>query len=77
MFETAGAQSMFQELARKNATSYDAEVEKWMVKIGVPAARFGNAEDVGALCALLCSRFASYIIGQSLVIDGGQVRTIF
>jgi 3-oxoacyl-[acyl-carrier protein] reductase len=37
----------------------------------IPAKRFGTPDDLGAACAFLCSAHASYITGQSLLIDGG------
>ena len=37
----------------------------------IPAQRFGSAEEFGATCAFLCSRHASYITGQNVLIDGG------
>ena len=43
----------------------------------VPLRRLGNADEVGALCAYLCSSQAAYITGQTLVIDGGMSRTIW
>ncbi len=36
-----------------------------------PAGRYGRAEEVGALCAFICSVHAGYMTGQSLLIDGG------
>jgi 3-oxoacyl-[acyl-carrier protein] reductase len=45
--------------------------------VGIPALKLGDAKDVGALCALLCSQYASFIIGQSIVIDGGQLFSTF
>ena len=36
-----------------------------------PAGRFGKAEEIGALCAFVCSEHAGYLTGQSLLIDGG------
>ena len=36
-----------------------------------PAGRFGRAEEIGALCAFVCSEHAGYLTGQSLLIDGG------
>jgi 3-oxoacyl-[acyl-carrier protein] reductase len=41
-----------------------------------PMKRFGTIEELGALCAFLCSRQAVYITGQSIVIDGGQVQSL-
>ncbi len=37
----------------------------------IPAHRFGAPEEFGATCAFLCSRHASYITGQNVLIDGG------
>lgn len=42
----------------------------------VPAARLGELEEVGAYCAYLCSAQAGFIVGQSLLIDGGAVPTV-
>ncbi len=36
-----------------------------------PAGRFGDPEEFGAACAFLCSRYAGYITGQNLLMDGG------
>jgi len=36
-----------------------------------PAGRFGQPEEIGALCAFLCSAHAGYMTGQSLLMDGG------
>jgi 3-oxoacyl-[acyl-carrier protein] reductase len=41
-----------------------------------PMKRIGRLEEIGALCAFLCSRQAGYMTGQSIVIDGGQVPTL-
>ena len=37
----------------------------------IPAGRFGNAEEFGAICAFLCSVQAGYITGQNILPDGG------
>lgn len=37
----------------------------------IPAKRLGTTEEFGAACAFLCSTQASYITGQSLLLDGG------
>ncbi|VCU69253.1 3-oxoacyl-[acyl-carrier-protein] reductase FabG [Pigmentiphaga humi] len=36
-----------------------------------PAGRMGRAEELGALCAFICSAHTGYITGQSILIDGG------
>ena len=44
----------------------------WNARIAQnPAGRFGQADELGAYCAFLCSAQAGYITGQSLLIDGG------
>ena len=37
----------------------------------IPAQRFGEAAEFGALCAFVCSAHAGYLTGQNLLIDGG------
>jgi len=43
----------------------------------IPAQRFGNAEEFGAMCAFLCSQQASYIVGQNILSDGGAYPGTF
>jgi 3-oxoacyl-[acyl-carrier protein] reductase len=43
----------------------------------VPAGRFGSAEEFGALCAFVCSAQASYLVGQNLLLDGGNYPRTF
>ncbi len=43
----------------------------------VPMKRMGTKKEFGALCAFLCSYQASFITGQSIVIDGGYVPSLF
>lgn len=37
-----------------------------------PVGRLGTPEDVGALCAFLCSPLADFISGTTILIDGGR-----
>jgi len=39
----------------------------------IPLARFGSPGDVAAVCVFLASEEASYITGQTLIVDGGMV----
>jgi 3-oxoacyl-[acyl-carrier protein] reductase len=45
-------------------------------KATVPAKRFGDASEIGEICAFLCSLQAGYITGQSIVVDGGLFNAV-
>ena len=40
----------------------------------IPAGRYGTAEEFGATCAFLCSQHAGFIVGQNILLDGGNVN---
>jgi NAD(P)-dependent dehydrogenase (short-subunit alcohol dehydrogenase family) len=50
---------------------FDLEGAKEAAKKSVPAARYGLPIDVAKLAVFLCSDEASFIIGQTIVMDGG------
>jgi 3-oxoacyl-[acyl-carrier protein] reductase len=41
---------------------------------GIPAGRYGTREEFGAACAFLCSKHAGFIVGQSILLDGGATN---
>ena len=41
---------------------------------GIPARRYGTAEEFGAMCAFLCSQHAGFIVGQNILLDGGATN---
>ncbi|HKP65450.1 MAG TPA: SDR family oxidoreductase, partial [Casimicrobiaceae bacterium] len=43
----------------------------------IPAGRFGNPREFGAICAFLCSVHASYIAGQNILADGAAYPGTF
>ncbi len=43
----------------------------------IPTGFMGDADDLAPMAAFLCSERARYIVGQNIVIDGGQYPTIF
>lgn len=43
---------------------------------GVPAGRFGEAHEVAATAAFLCTPAAGYINGVSIPVDGGRTRSL-
>lgn len=77
MFHTAAVREQFTAAAQRNGTSYEAEVANFAEAYQIPAKRFGEPRDVGSLVAWLCSEHASYITGQSIVVDGGTTRSTF
>lgn len=44
---------------------------------GIPARRFGTAEEFGAVCAFICSAHAGYLTGQNILLDGGSYPGTF
>jgi 3-oxoacyl-[acyl-carrier protein] reductase len=47
------------------------DAQKRMLE-AIPLGRFGRPEDVADAVVFLCSEAASYITGQTLVVDGGM-----
>lgn len=43
----------------------------------VPAGRFGDTAEFGAVCAFLCSAQAAYMTGQNILLDGGAYPGTF
>ena len=77
MHHTAAAEQRFGQMAKEQGTSYDQVVNDWIREWRIPAEKFGDIDDFGSICALLCSAQASYIVGQSLVVDGGATTSTF
>ncbi|MEO9872845.1 SDR family oxidoreductase [Ekhidna sp.] len=59
----------------KNLGKTEMEIEEGMKKM-IPAGRFGEASEIAAYAALLCSPSGAYINGTSLRIDGGRTGSI-
>jgi 3-oxoacyl-[acyl-carrier protein] reductase len=77
MHHTATARERFGQMAKEQGSSYDQVVQDWIDEWKIPANRFGDIDDFGAICALFCSQQANYIIGQNLVVDGGVTNSTF
>ena len=43
----------------------------------IPAGFLGDVQDIAPIAALLCSPLARFIVGQNIVVDGGQHLSIF
>ena len=46
------------------------------MKSGVPAARFGTANEVANAVVFLCTPAASYINGINVPVDGGRTKSL-
>lgn len=77
MFHTAFVHDQLTARAQANATSYEAEVARMVEDFQIPAQRFGDPRDIGAMVTVLCSQYSGYITGQSIVMDGGATRSTF
>ncbi len=43
----------------------------------IPAGRFGDPAEFGAICAFYCSMHVGYVTGQNILIDGGAYPGVF
>jgi len=50
---------------------FSLDAAKEAARNAVPIGRYGDPVEVARLCVFLCSDAAAYIIGQTIVIDGG------
>ena len=74
-FDTDRLKGNFQGVAQKTGQTLDAVMD--VRRQGIPARRFGNVEEFGAICAFLCSQQAGYINGQNVLADGGAFPGTF
>ncbi|MBX3610077.1 MAG: SDR family oxidoreductase [Hydrogenophaga sp.] len=74
-FETDRLRTTLGGLASKQGKTYE-DVAAGR-RQGVPAKRFGNSAEFGAVCAFLCSVQAGYITGQNILADGGAYPGTF
>src|SRR5207245_1931433 len=64
------------ETRAKAAGKSVTEVREAAAK-AIPAGRFGTPDEFGALCAFVCSAQAGYLVGQNLLLDGGNYPGTF
>ena len=68
---------------RSTATGTAAKLGKTVEEVlaqrraGIPAQRFGTADEFGAFCAFMCSAQAGYLTGQNILLDGGAYPGTF
>lgn len=69
-FTTPRLQAYIADLATANSVSVEQQGRALLA--GNPMGRFGDAPELGALCAFLASERAAYLTGQNILIDGGE-----
>ncbi|TWI46317.1 3-oxoacyl-[acyl-carrier protein] reductase [Pseudomonas duriflava] len=74
-FDTERLQKTIQSSSQATGKSQEAIADQRLQ--GIPARRFGTAEEFGAVCAFLCSVHASYMTGQNVLLDGGAYPGTF
>ncbi|MFO0996340.1 MAG: SDR family oxidoreductase [Alphaproteobacteria bacterium] len=74
-FDTA----LLRRVARAITARPDVSEEEAVKLYGqhTPAKRIGTIQEFGSMCAYIASRHAGYMTGQSVVLDGGLVHTIY
>ena len=77
MHHTPGIEAVFGPRGEANGRSYEEEVAAFVEAVRIPAGRFGDADDLGALVTMMCSDMANYMTGQSIVVDGGIGTSAF
>ena len=79
MFATEGAASIMGAYAEAFGLEPKPEIitKHFSEHNHIPTGFIGNPDDLAPMAALLCSPLARFIVGQNIVIDGGQYETIF
>jgi len=74
-FDTARLQGTMR--GRAKAQGKELEVVFAAARDAIPAGRFGTIDEFGAMCAFLCSVHGGYIVGQNILLDGGNFPGTF
>ncbi len=79
MFQTEGAAEIMTDYADAFGLEPDPETVRthFLANNHIPAGFVGEADDLAPMAAFLCSQHSRFIVGQNIVIDGGQHYALF
>lgn len=79
MFATEGADEIVGAYAEAFGLAKEREVvmTHFLANNKIPAGFVAEADDMAPMAALLCSPLSRFIVGQNIVIDGGQHHSLF
>ncbi len=79
MFKTEGSEEILEDYARAFNLENDRDVilAHHAEHNKIPTGYWGQPEDLAPIAALLCSPLARFIVGQNIVLDGGQHYSLF
>ncbi|BFM15359.1 SDR family oxidoreductase [Maricurvus nonylphenolicus] len=79
MFQTEGAEELIEVYAEafNLPADQDAVLTHFLENNKIPAGFIADADDMAPMAALLCSPLSRFIVGQNIVIDGGQHHSLF
>ena len=79
MFATEGANEIMKDYAEAFGLEPKPEVVRphFLANNHIPAGFVGDADDLAPMAAMLCSELSRFIVGQNIVIDGGQHASLF
>jgi 3-oxoacyl-[acyl-carrier protein] reductase len=79
MFQTEGAAELMPVYAEAFGLEMNDEVitNHFIENNKIPAGFMADADDMAPMAALLCSPLSRFIVGQNIVIDGGQHHSLF
>ncbi len=74
-FDTDRIRATLPAMAQKQGKT--VEEMRAIQQAQIPAGRYGNPQEFGAICAFLCSQHAAYMTGQNVLADGGAYAGTF
>lgn len=79
MFATEGASELLETYAAAFGLEPKQEIvsKHFIENNKIPAGFMADPDDLAPMAALLCSPLARFIVGQNIVIDGGQHASLF